>query len=1369
MGDHAAAAAAAAVPEPLDAIGDRASPPPLPHLAGLRREREGELERFPRSVLVLITMLATFASAVAFLDRAPGSGSGPGSGHVSAFAVLGLLAALTAAGSLHIDFRYHDELEALELFESVLLVVVYALSGPLVVLLAALAAALSEALLRVHPVKAAFNVAQWSSAAAAGGLTFAVLRAGSALSARNLGAVLAAMLVASAVNHCSLILVFGLVRRERLGRVLCGLAGVILPGWVLGGTINLAFGVLFLATWVRWPLAAPLFLLPLGILHWTGRVYAAIRIDRTRLTGMQEATHLLVSSLYPSEAMPAFLAAVRRCFEAEAVELLLADEHGDGDRSRSATLWRSAGADPGEAVGPVRITLTAPEHWPPEHGIPEHRVERPDGDGGGSGAGLPELEPFCVTVLRLGTALRARAGGDSELAARLEVEGWRDCLAAPLWAGCAVGVLCTYNRNGLEGFEEGELTVLEALAAELGTALEKSELLQTIMEERAKLSEIIDHASDGIAALDPDGTVSSWNPGFERITGYRAGDLIGTRGLARLRPRDPAGREVRFECWALERTKLPQVLEVLTPEGERCWISCSYSPVPAATGSQPRRLVITARDVTKERDLQRAGESLRRSAARFRALVQNSSHLVIVLDASARITYASPAFQRAFGYPDEAKFGQNLFDLVHPDDVQPLRARFGEHLALAGDSGAGAMEFRFLGADGSWRHLEALANNLLDEAAVGGIVFNAHDVTERKRAEALLAGQAHVLDLIARDAPLMEVLTALARLIEREADGARCAVLLLDEGGEALTVAAAPSLVDVGLHEADGLVVGPAAGASGTAAWRREPVLCGDVATDPLWAAKRQVALSRGLRAAWAVPIMAPDGDRALGTVTLYFDEPRAPQPFELQLLDLAVHLADIATERAEVQTQLAHQAAHDVLTGLPNRVFFLDRAAHALAATRRNRSAVAVLFLDLDRFKYINDSLGHEAGDRLLVELARRLQELVRPGDTVARFGGDEFVVLCEGIVDEAHALAIAERVAEVATTPFALGGAEVFVNLSIGIAMASGAAARPDTLVENADAAMYRAKARGGNRCEMFDRAMRARAKRRLTLHSSLHRAVERGEFQVVYQPVVALGSRRPVGAEALVRWALPGRGLIPPAEFIGIAEETGLIMPIGTHVLREACCEAERWHAAGAQGAFGDPFCIKVNLSARQFAHPDLVEVIAGILSETSVNPTSVYLEITESVLMEDAESTVTALRDLKALGVSLAVDDFGTGYSSLTYLKRFPVDELKVDRSFVAGLLGDPEDAAIVAAVVNLAHTLGLKAVAEGVESAGQLNRLRELGCDIGQGYYFGRPMPAESMAMRLGLTANGSAAHTSGRPEDPQGDDARRASTTRLSR
>jgi EAL domain-containing protein (putative c-di-GMP-specific phosphodiesterase class I) len=308
------------------------------------------------------------------------------------------------------------------------------------------------------------------------------------------------------------------------------------------------------------------------------------------------------------------------------------------------------------------------------------------------------------------------------------------------------------------------------------------------------------------------------------------------------------------------------------------------------------------------------------------------------------------------------------------------------------------------------------------------------------------------------------------------------------------------------------------------------------------------------------------------------------------------------------------------------------------------------------------------------------------------------------------------------------------VFVTMSIGIALASGGRTRPESLVENADAAMYRAKARGGNRREVFDQAMRARAKRRLAMHSSLHRAVERNEFRVLYQPIHCLGTGRPVGAEALVRWEHPDRGLIGPGEFIALAEETGLIMSIGTHVLREACRQARSWQAQNHRLA------IKVNLSARQFVHPNLAGVVADILAETGIDPALVYLEITETVLMEDVESTSGALTELKSLGVSLTVDDFGTGYSSLAYLKRFPVDELKIDRDFVAGLLTDQEDSAIVTAIINLAHTLGVVAVAEGVEGAEQAQRLLELGCDFGQGFHFGRPLPPDDLTARLNLAA-----------------------------
>ena len=1240
---------------------------------------------FSLAVLVFTATLAAAGVAGALLAKEVSA-----AGQAASWpAVLTFLVLLTIVfPTLH--FQYRDQVDAIDLFEAVLVPAIFVLSPLQAVAVVGVALAVSETMQRIHPVKACFNVAQWMAATAAGSLVLAALRhGGGSPTSRDLVVLAAAMAVTMVVNDLALIGVLWLAGPQPLQGVLDGVKPLVVPVWIVGGAINLSFGMLFLAAYLWSPLTAGLFLVPLAMLHWSGRAYASVRADRARLAGMQLATHVLAVPMNPRDAIPEFLAEARRCFESEVAELVIVHEG-----SRAVYRSRSGGSH-------------------------EQQVEE---------AGQ---ETFAAALMRTGKAVRVDEGdSDHQLSRGLREEGWRNCLAAPVRIeGKVIGVLCTYNRTGLAGFETGEMAVLDALAAEVGTAIEKGELLEAILEERTKLSEIVEHTSDGIAALDPDGTVSSWNPGFEEITGYRAADMVGSRGLARLRPRDVAGREVKLDRWADEDGGLPQVVEVLRPEGEACWMACSWTKVPAADG-RPRRLILTSRDITKELELKRAEKALRDSAARFRALVQNSSHMVIVLDASGGITYASPAFRRMLGYREDARVGKNVFELIHPDDVGDVRSRFGGHLAgLAQSTGFG---FRLLAADGSWRSIEALANNLLDDPAVGGVVFNCRDVTERKRAEGQLAGQAQVLDLIARDAPLMETLDALAKVIEAEAPGARCAILLLDDSSETLTVAAAPSLIDVGLHEADGLVLRPEAGTSGTAAFRREPVSCTDVACDPLWRESRQVALARGIRAAWSTPIIAADGGPVLGVLTVYFDEPRRPGPAEEGLLELAAHLADIAIERSHAQAQLAHQAAHDALTGLPNRVFFQDRIALALARTQRSRSSVAVLFLDLDRFKFINDSLGHEAGDRLLVALGKRLQEVIRPGDTVARFGGDEFTILCEGIADETHALAIAERVAQVATAPFALGDAEVFVTMSIGIALASGSRSRPESLVENADAAMYRAKARGGNRREVFDQAMRARAKRRLAIHSSLHRAVERNEFRVLYQPIHSLANGRAVGAEALVRWEHPERGLVGPGEFIALAEETGLIMAIGTQVLREACRQARTWEEEDRRLA------IKVNLSARQFVHPNLAGVVAEILDETGIDPALVYLEITETVLMEDVESTSTALTELKGLGVSLTVDDFGTGYSSLAYLKRFPVDELKIDRDFVAGLLSDQEDQAIVTAIINLAHTLGVVAVAEGVENIDQVRRLRALGCDLGQGYHFGRPLPPDDLTGRLRL-------------------------------
>ncbi len=432
----------------------------------------------------------------------------------------------------------------------------------------------------------------------------------------------------------------------------------------------------------------------------------------------------------------------------------------------------------------------------------------------------------------------------------------------------------------------------------------------------------------------------------------------------------------------------------------------------------------------------------------------------------------------------------------------------------------------------------------------------------------------------------------------------------------------------------------------------------------------------------------------------------------------------------------LAHQALHDCLTGLPNRVLFMDRAEMALSRVKRRSTTVGVLYFDLDGFKGVNDSLGHEAGDELLVEVASRVRAVLRPADTLARFGGDEFTILAEEIVDPHDLVHIAARVGASLADPMALAGRPARVTASIGIAVAAEDSTA-ESLVREADAAMYLAKQAGGGRHELFDGEMRRRAADRVETERALRLAVERREFHLDYQQQVDLETGRMVGLEALVRWNSPERGLLPPGEFIALAEDTAVIVPLGAWVLVEALEQARRWRELHPGAA---PLAMSVNLSARQLALPDLVDVVAAALRETETDPALLCLEITESVAMGQGESTFSVLAALKELGLRLAIDDFGTGYSSLSYLRRYPVDVLKIDRSFVTGLDRHPANASIVAAVVTLAHALGLTAVAEGVEHPGELQELRRLGGDVGQGYLLGRPMAAKDVERMIAAEA-----------------------------
>ncbi len=477
-------------------------------------------------------------------------------------------------------------------------------------------------------------------------------------------------------------------------------------------------------------------------------------------------------------------------------------------------------------------------------------------------------------------------------------------------------------------------------------------------------------------------------------------------------------------------------------------------------------------------------------------------------------------------------------------------------------------------------------------------------------------------------------------------------------------------------------------------------------------------------------------------------------------------------TDRKRAEEQLLHNAFYDALTNLPNRALFMDRLEHAVErANRRGTYCFAVLFLDLDRFKVVNDSLGHMMGDQLLIAIAKRLQRAVRPGDTVARLGGDEFTILLDDIEDITDAVWVAERIQGELKQPFNLNGHEVFTSASIGITLSTGILCsdgshlldvtqkgappetatplvssqyrHPEDLLRDADIAMYQAKSRGKARHEIFNTSMRVQAVSLLQLETDLRRAIEREEFRIHYQPIVLLKTGKITGFEALVRWQHPERGLVSPTEFIPVAEETGLIIPIGWWVLQEACRQLRAWQLTCAQVSLGyplaQPLTVSVNLSGKQFLQPDLLPQIGQILQKTGLDTNSLKLEITESVIIEQTESTTAILLQLRALGIQLYIDDFGTGYSSLSRLHRFPIDCLKIDRSFVSRMESDSENFEIVRTIVTLAHNLGMDVTAEGVETVEQLAQLKSLGCECGQGYLFSKPVDSKGVEAMIGAT------------------------------
>ncbi len=676
---------------------------------------------------------------------------------------------------------------------------------------------------------------------------------------------------------------------------------------------------------------------------------------------------------------------------------------------------------------------------------------------------------------------------------------------------------------------------------------------------------------------------------------------------------------------------------------------------------------------------------------------------------------------------------EDCLNQVHPQDRAEMKALLTQALA---DQKPFSNEFRILWPTGEIRTLFNQSEVLIDgQGRAVNMIGACLDITTRKLEEQLEQDRSLILELVAQNEPLPEILAHIVSMIEGQIPGANSAIMLLDDGR--LRTGAAPHLPESYSESVEGLPVGPAAGSCGTACHIGETVITEDIATDPLWDDYRQLALPHGLRACWSIPI--PSNETGVfGSFAIYHGQPCRPSARDLEFMDMAARLASVAIAHRLLTDQLSHQAQHDALTGLPNRVLFQDRLRQALAQAERKQQQVAVLYMDLDRFKHINDTLGHSSGDALLRQAASRLEACIRKSDTLARLGGDEFIVVVTELNDAQDAMRVATKLIEALRVPFHVEGHDLFVSVSLGISIYPEDGLTGEILMANADAAMYRAKDTGRDNFQWFALEMTTLAKERIGLESQLRHALELEQLSLHYQPQCGANGEIQ-GFEALMRWQHPILGMVSPSRFIPLAEESGLIIPMGEWALREACAQIAAWRKSGHSS-----LRMSVNVSAVQFKRPDWVDTVHLALRDTGLAPEALELEITESLLLQSVSETSANLIELRKLGVGVAIDDFGTGYSSLSYLHKLPVTTLKIDQSFVreigvASRKGQ-DDAPIIRTIIALARNFGMSVVAEGVETEAQRELLVRLGCESLQGYLLHRPLTAQQIEVLLKIPA-----------------------------
>lgn len=757
------------------------------------------------------------------------------------------------------------------------------------------------------------------------------------------------------------------------------------------------------------------------------------------------------------------------------------------------------------------------------------------------------------------------------------------------------------------------------------------------------------------------------------------------------------------------------------------WVATNFLSVYALMiGSALEMLLLSFALADRVQTLRREKEAAQSDAIfaighLLRSVINAIPEYIFYKDRNGVFLGCNTAFQAFLGRSEQEIVGHTVFDLFPGDRA----ATFHEQDIYVITSGESlSHEESLQHADGRTLFVEQNKWPLRDPSGkVVGLVGIVRDRTERQRLVELDRFRNRIFELLAYNNNLPDILGEIVGYIEQAHEGWIGSILLMDEDGRHLRLGAACSLPDFIEQAIDGLLVAEGNTPCGTAAFRNERVVTENLQTDTAWSASREIAARAQLCACWSEPIHSSKGE-VLGTFAIYRHQPGLPTPADLKLIQQAATLASIAIERKRAEDTIWRQANYDTVTHLPNRRLFRDRLEQEIRRAQREQRLLALLFIDLDRFKEVNDTLGHDAGDALLVEAAHRISAAIRDTDTAARIGGDEFTIIMPQLPDTRRVEEVAQKVVDALAIPFKIGDEMVYLSGSIGITIYPDDARHLESLLKNADQAMYVAKGLGRSRYSFFTSGMQESAQERQALMRDLRTALVKNEFRMYFQPIVEMDSGRIVKAEALIRWQHPQRGLVSPVEFIPLAEEIGLIGDIGDWVLGESLRWMKRWHDAEVS-------CrqVSVNMSPNQF-----IGEASGVwleqLRKAGLPGECLIIEITEGVLLNERASVTDKLIQLRAEGVQIAVDDFGTGYSALAYLKKFDVDFLKIDRSFVRDLATDPSDLALSEAIIVMAYKLGLRVVAEGVETAEQRDILTSAGCDFAQGYLYSKPMSVE---------------------------------------